>query len=603
MELISHVLNDSRDYLQHLFPNYNDLNSIKKDSIAPSINQNFDINLFNSFLTSIESCLQNLRSTNTFMIMAINRCIDYTKASKGFKLVPRYDTIHLQETLELPLNCMKNIQDQCKISLLPLPPEICKYVITDKQWLQENVLCLLSNAVKYSTAGAITVNVSMMKIEDTPQSAVAPQPQPAFSKTQDSVSNHTASLHARKPQNDDPPSISINRVNLNNSQQRYKFIPPANRPTSPILETAKFFNRSAASLMSAASHSHSARTTQREEDPPSMHSEGLVSIRPYASTGKARPVVSRPSLITQFLKFEIEDNGIGMSDEAMITLFNPFKQTQRLAGGTGLGLFSLAKRLEALHGKYGVEKRKDGKQGSLFWFAIPYRPDETVQTVTNALLHKMPSKLSINTDQKEEERTVREDVSAVNAESYKPPINTSAKVQREIVQTPTARIYSVVEEKGDCESPIPSPTPRLTTMSSLTSALKILIVDDSQPIVKMSSMLLRRQGHLIDIAQNGEVALKAIEDQWTNEKIPFDIILMDLQMPVMDGLEATRRLRQCEKDGRSWMPVNYHHRIIGMSANSDNDTTNDAYESGVDSFMPKPFSMELFNQTVSQLLQ
>eukprot|EP00969_Alexandrium_andersonii_P052145 2289758-Alexandrium_andersonii.AAC.1 len=65
-----------------------------------------------------------------------------------------------------------------------------------------------------------------------------------------------------------------------------------------------------------------------------------------------------------FVKVEVEDTGIGMSEEAMKNLFSAFKQAQRLAGGTGLGLFSLAKRIEALNGKCGVAARSDGQQGS-----------------------------------------------------------------------------------------------------------------------------------------------------------------------------------------------------------------------------------------------
>jgi len=91
----------------------------------------------------------------------------------------------------------------------------------------------------------------------------------------------------------------------------------------------------------------------------------------------------------------VEDNGIGLSPEMMANLFRPFKQAQRMTGGTGLGLYSLAKRLhcisyyfvssfytapfsriEALNGCYGVSNRHDGEQGCLFWFEIPYRPDE-----------------------------------------------------------------------------------------------------------------------------------------------------------------------------------------------------------------------------------
>ncbi len=65
-----------------------------------------------------------------------------------------------------------------------------------------------------------------------------------------------------------------------------------------------------------------------------------------------------------------------------VILFSPFKQAQRFAGGTGLGLFSLARRVEALKGAYGVKKRRDEKQGALFWFTIPYRPDPTAQLKT-----------------------------------------------------------------------------------------------------------------------------------------------------------------------------------------------------------------------------
>ena len=71
----------------------------------------------------------------------------------------------------------------------------------------------------------------------------------------------------------------------------------------------------------------------------------------------------------------IEDAGIGIPEGARGELFQPFKQVQRLAGGTGLGLYSLSNRIRALKGMRGVKSRNDNKQGSVFWFAIPYRPD------------------------------------------------------------------------------------------------------------------------------------------------------------------------------------------------------------------------------------
>eukprot|EP01039_Chlorochromonas_danica_P001269 gene1269-1385_t len=120
-----------------------------------------DVLQVQEMLTTTQQCIRNIRNTNNFMLMTINRCIDYTKASKGVKLVPKYETFDLMETLSLPLNCMKDIQNHIAITLQPIPTTICPHILTDKQWLQENVLCLLSNAVKYSSGGHVVITVSL----------------------------------------------------------------------------------------------------------------------------------------------------------------------------------------------------------------------------------------------------------------------------------------------------------------------------------------------------------------------------------------------------------------------------------------------------------
>ena len=118
--------------------------------------------LFQDNIAPIRTCLDSIHNTNAFMIMTINRCIDYTKASKGMKLVPRRETIELREALELPLHVMRDMQQRLEIVFdeTALQRDICSHIITDKQWLQENLLCLLSNAIKYSSKGKVEITVA-----------------------------------------------------------------------------------------------------------------------------------------------------------------------------------------------------------------------------------------------------------------------------------------------------------------------------------------------------------------------------------------------------------------------------------------------------------
>lgn len=229
---------------------------------------------------SIRTCLQGMLSANSFMTMSINRCLDYTKASKGLKLVPRPETIALAESIHNPVRIMRDVQSLLEVRILPYDLTICANIITDKQWLTENLLCLLSNAVRYSNQGHVEISVCLIDDNGQPQ------------------------------------------------------------------ETSATSGQMCLLAPSRAEVSYSNRASQ------------------------VSPTVQ------QFLRFEVLDHGIGISEEAMQTLFHPTKQAQRLAGGAGLGLFSLAKRIEALKGQYGVVKRPDGEQGALFWFTIPYVPDE-----------------------------------------------------------------------------------------------------------------------------------------------------------------------------------------------------------------------------------
>lgn len=107
---------------------------------------------------------------------------------------------------------------------------------------------------------------------------------------------------------------------------------------------------------------------------------------------------------------------------------------------------------------------------------------------------------------------------------------------------------------------------------------KILIVDDNDINQMVVKKILERQGFDCDIANNGEEAVMAVRNE------SYACIFMDCQMPVLDGYEATKIIRQLE-NGLS-------HRIIAMTANVIQGDREKCLESGMDDYLPKPIDFE-----------
>lgn len=111
--------------------------------------------------------------------------------------------------------------------------------------------------------------------------------------------------------------------------------------------------------------------------------------------------------------------------------------------------------------------------------------------------------------------------------------------------------------------------------------------------------MLKQLGHTLSTAENGQIAVNMVLDSLVGESWDthrFDVILMDLQMPVMDGLEAISRIRALESSSELTM----YHSIIGCSADSDAETQEAALSAGGDIFMPKPFNATAFCTSVTR---
>jgi CheY-like chemotaxis protein len=131
-------------------------------------------------------------------------------------------------------------------------------------------------------------------------------------------------------------------------------------------------------------------------------------------------------------------------------------------------------------------------------------------------------------------------------------------------------------------------------MSELPSVSRILVVDDHPLNRRLLEVWLGKQGFAVSGVNNG---LEAV-DRVTGYPGTVDLVLMDCRMPVMDGLEATRRLRQWEAENNGpRLP------IVAVTTGGDGISRTVCLEAGMDDFLMKPVSFSLLDDTIRRLLK
>jgi signal transduction histidine kinase/CheY-like chemotaxis protein len=516
---------------------------------------------------SLES-IASLRRISSFLLMTINRAIDFSKVSSGMLLVPSLETIDINDTMSWVVKCVSPL-NELPIKVEPLPDSMCANLITDRHWFMENLLCLVSNAQKFTGDGGITVRCGL---ESGP-----------------------------KAEEEDGGTGGGSIVN---------WLTPSPIPSRHLSTTSD-------------------SVTTRE------------SFLPLGSSSQSLSTLALS--LNLLVRIEVEDSGIGTRPDERPGLFLPFKQAQRRVGGTGLGLYSLAKRVEALGGSCGVTDRRDGGPGSLFWFNFPYRPDESVGLVT------VSTRLSQDLPGDEFSKEAQGDPTRDSFIKF--PTSTNSSPRNVTVGVP-------LDLKGVDLNSKPS------ALGPTINHYRILLVEDSVLIQKTTSRALKNEGYVVDIARNGLECLKMVKEH------EYDFILMDIQMPVMDGIEATKRLREIEameelsrhpppangmiQDGGSgegietkgsedWgirmtalgspgpnelisdslldsmengrvpkldlsppkllFPLKRAQVIIGLSANSDSVTMEEALQAGMNEFLSKPLAVSRLKKCFEQISQ
>ena len=120
-------------------------------------------------------------------------------------------------------------------------------------------------------------------------------------------------------------------------------------------------------------------------------------------------------------------------------------------------------------------------------------------------------------------------------------------------------------------------------------SLRVLVVDDNAVNQKLAAAILLRAGHIATVVPNGREAVSAMERE------RFDVVLMDVQMPVMGGFEATRLIREMEAGSGRRTP------IIAVTASAMKGDREACVEAGMDAFVSKPIQSARFVETLEQL--
>lgn len=329
------------------------------------------------------------------------------------------------------------------------------------------------------------------------------------------------------------------------------------------------------------------------------------------------------------LKFEVIDTGVGLSEEAMERIFDPFEQaeksTTRKFGGTGLGL-ALCKRLVGLlGGSIGVDSVVN--EGSNFWFTLSFdysqenssllldNPDavnnilfvtDDVKVVgeCDAAVKRMKADSFVASDYVTAKTVIEQLAEEGKVIDYIFTSNDNLELLKNISgRTPVWTIRELTDSTIDNQSIIrplsykkllsvfyaDSQSSGKTVSDELKLSGHVLLVEDNNVNQMVVKGMLRHLGINVSSAYNGEEALNLFATQ------PFDAILMDVQMPVMDGHEATREIRAREESDS-------HIPVIALTANVFKEDVELCLASGMDDYISKPVTVNSLSNALAKYL-
>jgi len=361
------------------------------------------------------------------------------------------------------------------------------------------------------------------------------------------------------------------------------------------------------------------------------------------------------------IHFAVQDTGIGIPPERQAAVFDRFTQadgsTTRKYGGTGLGLTISRQLVEAMGGKIGVESTAGS--GSTFWFDLKFEKQVREKRVTAPLtlgaVNLTQARVLVVDDNQTNRMILTKNVEALGLRVAVVPSGAKAlevlrnahrsddsfhvvlldmqmpgmdgeQTARAIKSDPALKdikilILTSMGQRGDavrmealgCSGYLHKPVkqqmlfdaiiavlgreeePGLITRHTLSEqrkfGLRVLLAEDNPINQKLAVVLLQKVGFSVDAVETGAQALEKVQ---ANQ---YNAVLMDVQMPEMDGLEATHRIREWEKDTGRHIP------IIAMTAHAMQGDRERCLEAGMDDYVTKPLQPKVLFSALDRWTQ
>ncbi len=348
------------------------------------------------------------------------------------------------------------------------------------------------------------------------------------------------------------------------------------------------------------------------------------------------------------LRCDVVDTGIGIAPEAQARLFKSFVQaddsTTRRFGGTGLGLAIVKGLVEAMGGEIGL--RSEPGRGSLFWFTVCLQrvAAEAVDISDARLRGRRALIVSSNANQRmvmqhlltdfnmhhdqaldTAEMSVKLCAASGRAEKYAvvlldlPTVGENILQQiassgaRLLVLVPFGQSRFAMPGVHTVSKPLRRHSLHAAILRSLDCAMsssmhanaarrpalprhRILVVEDNKINQQVIVSMLKSLAQNVDVAENGHLAVEALE------RASYHLVFMDCQMPVMDGYQATRRIREKEQQG--WRAATAPRLpIIALTADATKEVVNRCLADGMDDHLAKPVTTDAVRKKLVRWLK